>query len=724
MAAPASQPDLIKITINGVDVEVPKGELLVESVKRLGLEIPIFCYHPRMKPVGMCRMCLVELGFKQPDGSVRMMPKPQAGCTLPAMENMVVVTDSEAIAKDRKGVLEFLLVNHPLDCPICDRGGECPLQNNTIFYGPSTSRYSEVKRHLPKAFPLSSHVTLDLERCIQCGRCVRFTEEISGDSQLAFLFRGAAMTPSTFKLTDFDSKFSGNVIEICPVGALTSSQYRFRARPWDLQSNPSVCLECGNGCNVWFDHRAGKMVRINGRSNDAVNEEWTCDRGKFGHDYLNSSARLKSPRMRKDDLMVETGWADAYSEILERFDDGRTAVAGLVGERLSNEDLFLFRRMFHRVFHSPNLDYRWFRSLPSQSESVRGRHGIDEVHQRFSDLENVSRAFVFGGDLGDDAPMAYLRLRKAMERNGAAIVVASDRPTFADRIAAIALHFNHGTEASFLAGLTKAISEKRGGGELGQAVANVNVAACCSACGVSESDVRSAAEILSGEFTTVCSNALYSQNGGVSVVSQLANLAIATGNSPRFNMYSSSASDEGASMLGVHPGGQGMNTKQILEGCADGRIKALWLVNADPFTMWHDRDLVSKALETVDFLVVQSITDCEAASYASVILPCAAHTETDGSYTNSERRVQRIEKIVQAPGHAKPSWKIFSELMLRKDSQAPPFSAGEVMDRLSAEEAEFEGVIYSKLGGEGFELAVGIDKEPQLDLSVYSEVKT
>src|SRR5688500_8609943 len=173
--------ETVALTINGIEIAVPRGELIVESVKRLGLEIPIFCYHPRMKPVGMCRMCLVDVGFKQPDGSVKMMPKPQAGCTLPADNNMVVYTDTENVRTDRKGVLEFLLINHPLDCPICDRGGECPLQNNTLFYGPSTSRYVEIKRHLPKAFPLSKYITLDLERCIQCGRCVRFTEEISGD---------------------------------------------------------------------------------------------------------------------------------------------------------------------------------------------------------------------------------------------------------------------------------------------------------------------------------------------------------------------------------------------------------------------------------------------------------------------------------------------------------------------------------------------------------------
>src|SRR5436305_12255646 len=277
MAAAATQIDTVTITVNDIELKVPKGEIIVESVKRLGLEIPIFCYHARMKPVGMCRMCLVEVGFKGHDGVVKKMPKPQAACTLPASEGMAIFTDTEMVHTDRRGVLELLLINHPLDCPICDRGGECPLQNNTLFYGPSTSRFVELKRHSPKAFPLSQYVTLDLERCIQCGRCVRFTEEISGDAELAFRFRGAQMQPSTFEMTNFGSKFSGNVIEICPVGALTSAKYRFRARPWDLETRPAVCTVCSNGCNVWMDYRVGKVVRINGRTNEAVNEEWTCD---------------------------------------------------------------------------------------------------------------------------------------------------------------------------------------------------------------------------------------------------------------------------------------------------------------------------------------------------------------------------------------------------------------------------------------------------------------
>ena len=329
-----AQPKLVNIEINGIPLQVPEGELLVEAAKRIGEDIPIFCYHKYMKPVGMCRMCLVEVGYKQPDGSVRKMPKPQASCTLPCTEGLVAWTQSEQIIKDRRAVLEFLLINHPLDCPICDRGGECPLQNNTQFYGPPISRYIEIKRHLPKAFPLSKYVMLDLERCIQCGRCVRFTEEISGDAQLALLFRGAQTQPHTFQLTEFTSRFSGNVIEICPVGALTSRTYRFRARPWDIVTQKSICTMCSNGCNLYFDSRAGKVVRINARENPEVNETWTCDKGKFEQvEFLNAPNRLTQPMRRNGTAWEPISWAQAYELMLERFARARGAVGGLAGTR-------------------------------------------------------------------------------------------------------------------------------------------------------------------------------------------------------------------------------------------------------------------------------------------------------------------------------------------------------------------------------------------------------
>lgn len=696
--AAATEVQTITITINDIEVQVPKGELIVESVKRIGLEIPIFCYHPRMKPVGMCRMCLVEVGFKQPDGSVRKMPKPQAGCTLPASEGLVIYTDTEMVQRDCKGVLEFLLINHPLDCPICDRGGECPLQNNTLFYGPSTSRFVEHKRHLPKAFPLSKYVTFDLERCIQCGRCVRFTEEISGDSQLAFRFRGARMQPTTFELTEFTSKFSGNVIEICPVGALTSAKYRFRARPWDLETKPSVCTVCSNGCNIWFDYRAGKMVRINGRTNEAVNEEWTCDKGKFGHDYYNSEDRLATPLIRKGDRLEPCSWAEAYAEIAAAFKPGGNKVAALAGSQLSNEDLFLLQQLFRKHFKSNNLDHRFTKHLPKRGEMPKP---VDTI----ASFENRESILVFGTSLADELPILFLRFRKAWFKNASKVVVAHSEPTDVDSFAHLVLRYKPGTASS----LAKALA-----GELALDEAEKQT-------GVPAAAIREASAILKGA-PLIATHSLYNLENGAEVVSAASDLAKALGGT--FNLFALGANDRGASELGVLPDAlaagrdlsndgnddykgprdAGLGTHGILAGCVEGKVEALWLADCDPFER-HERATVEKALESVGFLVVQANRRTEVLDYASVVLPTAAPAERDGTMTNMEGRVQRLRPVLAPKGEAKPAWKIYSEIGLRLQPSTPLFNAAEVMAQIGKVHPAFQAARYDSIAEEGTLLA-------------------
>lgn len=677
--AAAVQVETVNITINDIEIAVPKGELIVESVKRLGLEIPIFCYHPRMKPVGMCRMCIIEVGFKQPDGTVRKMPKPQAACTLPASEGMAVYTDSEMVHRDRKGVLEFLLINHPLDCPICDRGGECPLQNNTLFYGPSTSRYVEIKRHAPKAFPLSKYVTLDLERCIQCGRCVRFTEEISGDAQLAFRFRGANMQPSTFELREFESKFSGNVIEICPVGALTSSKYRFRARPWDLETKPAICTVCSGGCNVWLDHRLNKLVRINGRTNEAVNEEWTCDRGKFGHDFYNSPNRLTSPLVREGDRLVPAAWAKVYSDVIRAFSQGGDQVAILGGASNSNEDVFMLNRLASDVFNTKNLDHRFEKHLVSAGP---------DVDSSIESLEDEPKILLFGTSLAEEIGTVFLRVRKAWFRNNANVVVAHHRATDADNFAAVVLRYKEGSEATLAEGL-RALAAGEGG---------LTVSQLADKTGVLPDALERAVELVKGA-TIITTRSIYNEEGSVEAMNSLRALAKATGG--KFNNFGRQVNSAGSQRIGKLAG---LNTRQVLEGAANGTIKALWLVNADPFKLYHDRELVEKALENVEFLAYQGIAESEAMHYASVVLPQTAPAEQDGTYTNCEERVQRVSQVLQPLGESKAAWRIFSEIYVRMKPSTPKFNPGEVMDEIVQSHPEFAGARYGSLPTEGYRI--------------------
>lgn len=688
MAANA-QTETVTITINDIDVQVPKGELIVEAVKRIGLEIPIFCYHPRMKPVGMCRMCLVEVGTKQQDGTVRMMPKPQAACTLPATPGLVIYTDTAKIHKDRKGVLEFLLINHPLDCPICDRGGECPLQNNTLFYGPSTTRYIlDDKRHAPKAYPLSKYVTLDLERCIQCGRCVRFTQEISGDSELAFRHRGAEMQPATFKLGDFSSKFSGNVIEICPVGALTSTQYRFRARPWDLETKPGICTICSNGCNVWVDHRKGKMVRINGRTNEGVNEEWTCDKGKFGHDYLNSSKRLAAPLSRRGDSVTNSTWPEVYAKIAEAFKPGGNEVAAIAGGTASNEDLYLLQKLFRKHFKSNNLDHRFTSFLPSYEDRQKVLGGAPTVQSNIADFETAPSVLLFGTSLADELPILFLRVRKGWFNERTKVVVAYHEATEADDFASVVLRYKPGTASAVAAGL---LALATGTGEMTpEKVEEVS--------GVPASALREAAAIL-GEGTLIASTRrLLNLDNGQAIAENLSSLA--TSREGAFNLYALTANGQGAEEIGILPdmlpgrkpipaGECGLGTYGILKACAEGKIKALWLANIDPFAAIGDRALVEKALEAVPFLVVQGTVDNEAAAYASVVLPACAPGEAEGTFTNIERRVQAFPQSLTVDGDAKPGWKICSELILRIEPGTPVFNSREALAELAAEAPAF-----------------------------------
>jgi len=681
MAAVTEIP-MVNITVNNVELQVPKGELIVESVKRLGLEIPIFCYHPRMKPVGMCRMCLIEIGTKGPDGSIRMMPKPQAACSLPASEGLVIITDSEKLHADRRGVLEFLLINHPLDCPICDRGGECPLQNNTLFYGPSTSRYVELKRHAPKAFPLSQYVTLDLERCIQCGRCVRFKEEISGDAQLGFRFRGANMQPSTYQLTDFESKFSGNVIEICPVGALTSAKYRFRARPWDLQTRPGICTLCSNGCNVLMDYRKSELVRINGRTNEEVNEEWTCDKGKFGHDIFNSDSRLERALVREGDQLVPGTWNSAMNTALDVFRNAVTAAAVLAGPSLSNEDYAAMVWLFKDQLGVGSIDHRYEAQLVRASDGVEAVAGVSQVQNRIADFETASKVLVFGTSLADEEPILYLRLRKGATRNGVSVATVTPATTEVDSFAGLSIRSSayDAISAALLAGANSA------------------------ATGLSDSDFAALHAFASGA-TIVTTRAMYNELDGNAVLVKLAKFAQATGGT--FNCYARFANEEGATLAGALPTADGKNTHEILRAAAAGEIRSLWLAGVDLFAVGLDSALVTAALENVEFLVVQDWRETATTAYASVVLPMTAPMEAEGSFTNLERRVQWMGAVLASRGDAKPAWKAFSDLSLRVQPRTPFFSAGEVLSQLGASVPAFAGVSESVASGEGFALPLG-----------------
>ncbi len=713
--------DLVNIKINGTALQVPKGENIIESAKRLQLDIPFFCYHPRLSKgdAANCRMCLVEVATTAPDGSVRKMPKPQTACTLPASEGMVIETETPGIIKDRKGVLEFLLINHPLDCPVCDRGGECPLQNNTLFYGASTTRFIEEKRHYPKAYPLSEYVVFDRERCIQCARCTRFTEDISGDSQLAFLKRGSDIEVGTFAQTKYQSKFSGNVIELCPVGALLSRPYRFKARPWDLLTQPSICSKCSNGCNIKIDYRMDQLVRVNARLNEAVNEEWTCDKGKFGHDYVSSATRLQTPMLRQNGQFVPVDWGTAYRLILEKAKASNGRVGGIGGARLTNEDNYAFQKLFRETLMSNNIDSRTGRHQGSTNAPIFARFGFHGMGNSIEDLEKMKSIFVLGSDLVDEQPILFLRIRKAWRFRGAAVVNAVTRvETDTVRVgdfAAVEMIYRPGTEIALLNGLLHVMFAENLLPEqptldlssLKNAVSEWTPEKTGTETGVPATQITAAARLMArGPMAVVVGKTVTDHPYYEDIVAALGNLLVAAGSQGNLNVPGLECNTQGAMDMGVLPdvapgylpvSKSGLNTNQMLEEAANGKLDMLWIVGADLAAKYHDQPLVERALEACPFVVVNELTMTETALRADLVLPVASLAEKDGTYTNCERRVQRIHRAFAIGPEVKTDWLVFTEVATQLAGGAPYFSARDILRDIAANVPMYANITLKSL---------------------------
>jgi NADH-quinone oxidoreductase subunit G len=416
--------DLITVFIDGTEVSVPKGTLAIRAAEMIGVAIPRFCDHPLLDPVGACRQCLVEV----PDmGNGRGMPKPQASCTLECAPGMKILTqESSAVAaKAQKGMIEFLLINHPLDCPICDKGGECPLQNQAMSAGPGESRYEGVKRTFPKPVSISAQILLDRERCILCARCTRFSEQISGDPFITLVERGALQQVGYYEDHPYNSYFSGNVIQICPVGALTSASYRFQARPFDLVSTPTTCEHCAGGCQLRTDHRHFQVKRRLAGDAPEVNEEWNCDKGRFAFRYARGDDRLTRPLIRENGVLRVASWPEAIDAAAAGLKRAGNRIGVLTGGRLTLEDAYGYAKFARTVLGTNNID---FRSRPHSNEEaaflanrVAGR-SLDGDLISYTALQGAKQVILVALEPEDEAAMIFLRLRKAVRKNGTRVV--------------------------------------------------------------------------------------------------------------------------------------------------------------------------------------------------------------------------------------------------------------------------------------------------------------
>ena len=393
--------DQVTLTVDGQSVTVPRGTLILDAAKKLGIDIPIFCSHPKMDPVAVCRMCLVE---------VEKMPKLQPACAVYVMDGMVVRTRTDQVHQYQNGVLEFLLLNHPLDCPICDKGGECPLQDQTYAYGPGASRYDFPKKHFDKAVPLSDKILLDRERCILCWRCTRFSTEISGERELALVQRGKDTIIGTFNDEPARSEYQGNWTEICPVGALTSRQYRFVSRPWDLDRTATICPGCSMGCNIHADARQNRLGRFQSRENLAVDDGWLCDFGRYSFPNFQRD-RIERPQVRRNGRLREVSYDEAIAAAAQALERIGPAMAGWASPAATNEELFLFQRLFRDLLGSPHLDHGAGRRQAAVDLDP------DDAVLPIADLERCDYVVVLGGQaVIDAAPVLHLRLFKSQRR--------------------------------------------------------------------------------------------------------------------------------------------------------------------------------------------------------------------------------------------------------------------------------------------------------------------
>jgi len=699
--APKPTPPKVTLTIDGRSVEANKGEMIIAAAERAGVYIPRFCYHPRMKPVGMCRMCLIEL--KGPRG-LALTP----ACFVGVADGMEIITNSPAVRKAQDGVLEFLLVNHPLDCPVCDKGGECPLQDQTLAFGPGETRFVEEKRHWEKPIALSELVLLDRERCIQCARCTRFSDEIAGDPLIDFAMRGDEIELATFPDEPFASYFSGNTVQICPVGALTASPYRFKARPWDLEQVESSCTSCAVGCRVAIQSSGDRITRYLGVDSDPVNQSWLCDKGRFDWEAIASDERITAPLLRKGDELVEVGWTEALDAVAAGLDKARSVHGGsaigiIGGARLANEDAYVWSRLARGVLGTDNVDAQLGDGLPAETVLSLPRATIDQACQ-------ASAVILLGPDLKEELPILYLRLRAAAVDDRLPLIELAEQRSGLSRYAAFTLLHRPGEVHLLVRALTATADPAA-------EVAGVPAAEIVAV----RRFLKSIGEKENSDPTYVVVVGRPSLASGSAPYCDASSILIDALPGTRFLTALRRGNVHGALDMGLAPGilpgrvsqaegrewfteawgslppAPGMDTTKMLSEASEGRLAGLILLGADPLADFPDRVLAKKGLQGAGLVVAIDCFMTESAKLADVILPAATYGERPGSFTNLEGRVLRLGQKVTAPGVAWPDWMIASELAFRLGNDLGLDTLSGIWDEIERVSTAHAGVTSSLL---------------------------
>ena len=676
----------VTLIIDGREVTATEGEMLHDAAKQGDVEIPVFCYEPKLgEPVGACRMCLVE---------IEGIPKLQTSCSTPVRDGMVVHTRTDQVKHAQSAVVEFLLVNHPLDCPVCDKGGECPLQDISMGWGPGKSRMIDQKRHFEKPIELSPLVAIDRERCILCYRCVRFSQEVSEDYQLVFLERADHTFVGTHDGRPYVAPFSGNIIELCPVGALTSTAYRFRARPWDIEGSGSVCTMCPSQCNVELTLRDdAKVVRVLARDNVEVDDGWLCDKGRFGYQSFGAAERITAPLVRDGGFLREVSWERALSEASRLLQRSGERTAALVGGGATNEEGFLAQRLLRDGLGSPHVDSGAAGRLFAPHARTLARR---ELSAKVSDIDHAGAILVLDTELVDEAPILDLRVRKAVRRNGARLVVASSRPSTLDPNAHATLRFAPGTAEAALAALAAALGSARTPGPVEYLAGSARAATGA---------VEAAADVLrdAGDVVVIWGERVASGKRGGHAVDALLAFAseLGIGGRPESGLIEvpSGANGRGLREVGCVPtlvpglrdaAGDGMTAAEI---AASDELGALLLV---------EHELPAERLAGASAVVAFAKFPSDALTeHADVVFPAEIYPEKEGTVTHPDGRLQRVRQALGHAGEVRPGWQVLHDLCERLGVGFGALTAPMVTARLAEAAPIYAGITLEEIGGLG-----------------------
>ena len=691
---PRPNPELITFTIDGREVQAPVNTMLVDAAKLGDVEIPVFCYEPKLgQPVGACRMCLVE---------VEGIPKLQTGCSTPVKDGMVVHTQTDRVKEAQEAVVEFLLINHPLDCPVCDKGGECPLQDISFGWGGGRSRFIEPKRHFQKPLGLSPLIAIDRERCILCYRCVRFSQEVSEDYQLVLQERGADTYVATFDGHPYVAPFSGNIIELCPVGALTSQPYRFRARPWDIEGAGTVCSLCPGQCNVELTVRDERVLRVLARDHDEVDDGWLCDRGRFAFQSIHVDERITTPMLRDGGVLSPVSWERALEAAAGALGRAHGRVGALAGDGTTNEEGWLLQRLVREGLGSPHLDSRAGGRLPRELTAALGGPALQAT---VPDLEYAHAVLVLDCEPVDDMPIVDLRIRKGVRRRNVKLAVATSRPSSLDANAMAVARFAPGAGEAFVAALSAALG---GGGVLGELAA---------AAGTTAEAVGAVADVLRGageDVVVVWGERLTQGPRGAHAARALLNVAgrLIAADHPGAGLLEvpSTSNGRGLREVGVLPtsgpglqrADEGLDAAGIAEAAAAGRLTALYLLHIDPLRSLPGRAGWEEALDKATTIVAHASFLTEGIrEHATVVFPAESYAEKEGTVTHPDGRLQRLRSAIAHPGDVRPEWQVIADIAARVGVAGRTLTAPQAFAQLQAEVPFYADVTLDAVGGRG-----------------------